>query len=172
MALGTAVLCLGPMGACSSSDSASSTTTAVTTSSTGASADASSVPSTSAPAGGGTASGVDCAATSSAFAKVSSLMMKPPSELGQELPVADREVGVIAAQASAAGVPDAVVNTYVSNQQAQFQNLTRALAASDSASAVQAAIEQNSALNTPEVTQAETAIATALRAACPGVSIP
>lgn len=161
----------GAAAACSSSESASSsTTTTLARGSTSTTAPVTSAPGTSAP--GTSAGGVDCAATQAAFGRVRSLMAVPPSQLAQELPAADREVQVIATQARGAGVPADVVETYLVNQQTQFRNLTQALSAADRSAAVQAAMQQNAALNTPEVTRAEAGITSALTAACPGLATP
>lgn len=166
LALVAVVALSGAAAACGSSESASSsTTTTLARGSTSTTA-----PVTSAP--GNSAGGVDCAATQAAFGRVRSLMTTPPGQLAQELPAVDRQVQVIATQARAAGVPADVVQTYLVNQQTQFQNLTQALSAADRSAAMQAAMQQNVALNTPEVTSAEAGITSALKAACPGLTTP
>jgi len=93
-----------------------------------------------------------------------------PEQLVQDLQAADRQVSVIADQATAAGVPTDTVQTYVQNQQEQLRIITQAASEPDAAAALQTAQQQAAALSTPEVTQAETQISQALETACPGIA--
>ena len=164
--------------ACSGSEQSSSSSTSTTASAGSGSSttavEGSASSTTAAP--GSSAGDVDCAAVQSALDTVAQISKQAISEgssfdaqqFAPDVQAFQQQIGVLEQQATLAGVPASVLQTYTSTNNTLI-SLLQQLAQTGDVQTFQAGLQSN---QTPEYTAASGQLAAALKAQCPSLTNP